>query len=314
MVNFIKLGKKIYDLNNPREAHRFAVFVARCLLHPQRIGELEEFFSQSENLKFISENFPFVYEQVTRSFFYYKSKFEERMNLVESHMEFFSQTMSKEFLEKLYGGEKIELWKMPVDENFGELRLLICIEPGQRKEGLASVMLRLNDDFPIYQIMFWISPDNFINLENSSGSPAMWIGAMQGPNISNAKEIIKIITKKSHAYRTKNLILYAAQSVARSLGLKKIFAVTNYGYYANNHIRFDRKLKTSFSDFWKECGGIPTSDKRFFELPLFETRKSFEEIPTHKRAVYKRRFSMLDEIDSSVEKKLSEMTATFAAT
>ena len=304
MVNFIELGKKIYDLNNPREAHRFAVFVARCFLHPQRINELAKFFSRTEIFRYISKSFPFVYEQVTRAFFYYKSKFKERMNLVEAHMDFFARTMNEDFIKKIYGGEKIELWKMPINEELGELRLLICIEPGQRKEGLLSVMLRLNDDFPIYQIMFWVAPDNFMNLENSAGSQALWIGAMQGPNVKDAKEIIKIITKKSHAYRTKNLILYAAQAVARSLGLKKIFAVTNYGYYANNHIRRDRKLKTSFSDFWQECGGVPTNDNRFFELPTFETRKNFEEIPSHKRAVYRRRFALLDEIDSAVEEKI----------
>ncbi|MBR6014128.1 MAG: DUF535 domain-containing protein [Selenomonadaceae bacterium] len=307
MINFIGLGKKIYDLNNPREAHRFAVFVARCCLHPQRINRLEEFFSQSEILKDISKKFPFVYEQVTRAFFYHKSKFDERMNLIKSHMNFFTQNMSENFLRRLYGGERIELWKMLIDENLGEMRLLICIEPGQRKEGLASVMLRLNDDFPIYQIMFWIAPDNLLNFENSTGNPAMWIGAMQGPNVDDAKEIIKLITKKTHAYRTKNLILYATQAVARSLGLKKIFAVTNYGYYANNHVRKDRKLKTSFSDFWNECGGTPTNDKRFFELPIVEQRKNFEEIPAHKRAVYRRRFTLLDEIDSAVETEIEKI-------
>lgn len=303
MSNFIDLGKKIYDLNNPREAHRFAVFLARCCLHPQKIQKLEKFFSQSKILSEIAEKFPFVYEQVTRAFFYNRSTFDERMNLLEEHMNFFSQNLNDEFLLKLYGDKKIDLWKMPIDDG-REMRLVICLEPGQRKEGLCSVMLRLNDDFPIYQIMFWAAPDNFIPLENSSGEISMFIGAMQGPNVDDAKELIKIITKKCHAYRTKNLILYAAQSFARAIGLKKIFAVTNDGYYANNHIRRDRKLKTSFGDFWAECGGKLTSDKRFFELPLIETRKTFEEIPVRKRAVYRRRFELLDEIDAAVDEKI----------
>ena len=132
----------------------------------------------------------------------------------------------------------------------------------------------------------------------------MFIGAMQGPNVENSKDLIKVLTKKCHAYRTKNLILYATQAVARALNLKKILAVTNYGYYANNHIRRDRKLKTSFSDFWQECGGTPTEDERFFELPLIENRKSDEEIPTRKRAVYRRRFLMLDEIDTAIFENL----------
>lgn len=292
-MNFVELGKKIYDLNNPREAHRFVVFVARCCLHPKKMQSVEAFFSQSKILKQVAEKFPFVYEQVTRAFFYNKSKFDERIKLVEEHMNFLAQSMSENFLLQLYGGKEIFLWKMPLDENFKEMRLVLSIHSGQKKEGLASIVLLLADNTPVYQIIFWIAKDAAQNF-------SMWIGAMQGPNVETSKDLIKILTKKCHAYRTKNLILYAAQAVARALDLKKIYAVTNYGYYANNHIRRDRKLKTSFSDFWLECGGTPTDDKRFFELPLLEIRKTFEEIPSHKRASYRRRFALLDEIDAAI--------------
>ena len=297
MSNFIELGKKIYDVNNPREAHRFAVFVARCCLNPRRINRLEKFFEQSELLKKIAASYPFVYEQATRAFFYYRSTFEERIRLIEEHMEFLSARLNEDFMLRLYGDEKIELWRLPLDETLGEMNLVICAEPGQRKEGLAAIMFNLPDETPVYQIIFWIarSPD---------GEWAMWIGAMQGANVDDARELIKKITKKCHAYRTKNLILYAAQAVARSLGVQKIFAVTNEGYYANNHVRRDRKLKTSFSDFWQEAGGTPTDDKRFYELPLTEPRKTVEEIPSHKRAQYRRRFALLDELDAAIFKTL----------
>jgi len=297
MSNFIELGKKIYDLNNPREAHRFAVFVARCCLHPQRMNRLEKFFARSELLKKVAEGYPFVYEQATRSFFYHRSTFEERARLIEEHMEFLSARFNEDFMLTLYGDKKIELWKMNLDETLGEMKLVLCAEPGQRKEGLAAVMFDLPDEVPVYQILFWIARDAEKNF-------SMFIGAMQGPNVDDAKDLVKRITKKCHAYRTKNLILYAAQSVARTLGLKKIFAVTNEGYYANNHVRRDRKLKTSFSDFWAEAGGVPTDDERFFELPLVETRKTFEEIPSHKRAQYRRRFALLDELDATISETL----------
>ena len=292
MSNFIEFGKKIYNLSNPREARRFAVFVTRCYLHPQKMKRIEDFFTQNKILAEVAEKFPFVYEQATRAFFYYKSNFDERIKLIEEHFEFLLRSMKEDFLFKLYGGEKILLWKMDIDENFGELQLVISMHAGQRKEGLASIVLQLADNTPVYQIMFWISEEK------------MFIGAMQGPNVENSKDLIKVLTKKCHAYRTKNLILYATQAVARALNLKKILAVTNYGYYANNHIRRDRKLKTSFSDFWQECGGTPTEDERFFELPLIENRKSDEEIPTRKRAVYRRRFLMLDEIDTAIFENL----------
>lgn len=301
MSNFIELGKKIYDLNNPREAHRFAVFVARCLLHPQRMSRLEKFFLQSELLRKVAEGYPFVYEQATRSFFYWRSTFEERARLIEDNMKFLSAKFNEDFMLKLYGDKKIELWRMNLDETLGEMSLVLCAESGQRKEGLAAVMFNLPGEVPVYQILFWIARDEIINRDNSW---AMWIGAMQGANVDDARDLIKRITKKCHAYRTKNLILYAAQSVARVFGVKKIFAVTNAGYYANNHLRRDRKLKTSFSDFWAEVGGVQTSDERFFELPLVEMRKTVEEIPSHKRAQYRRRFALLDELDASISEIL----------
>ena len=296
MANFIELGKKIYDLNNPREAHRFAVFLARCCLHPQRMNHLEKFFAQSELFRKVAEGYPFVYEQATRAFFYWRSTFEERARLIEENMEFLAARFNEDFMLKLYGDKKIELWRMNLDETLGEMNLVLCAESGQRKEGLAAVMFNLPNEVPVYQILFWIA--------RHENDWAMWIGAMQGPNVDDAKDLIKRITKKCHAYRTKNLILYAAQAVARSFGVKKIFAVTNEGYYANNHVRRDRKLKTSFSDFWKEAGGVPTSDERFFELPLIETRKTVEEIPSHKRTQYRRRFALLDELDKSIAETL----------
>ena len=277
MSNFIEIGKKIYDLNNPREMRRFIVFLARCYLNSKKIKTLEKFFAQDKILAEVAEKFPFVFEQAPRAFFYNKSNFDERINLIEEHFKFLLQTMTENFLPKIYGGEKILLWQMPLDETLKEMRLILCVQSGDRKEGLMTVILELADGTPIYKIMFWIS-------EN-----AMWIGALQGPNIENSKDLIKILTKKCHAYRTKNLILYAAQAVARAFDLQKIFAVTNYGYYANNHVRTDRKLKTSFSDFWQECGGNACEDKRFFELPMTE---------------YRRRFALLDEIDAAIFESL----------
>ena len=80
----------------------------------------------------------------------------------------------------------------------------------------------------------------------------------------------------------KNFILHVTQEVAKALGLVHIYAVTNYGYYANTHMRMEKKLKTSFTVFWEESGGHPCEDKCFYELPMTEARKTMEEIPTRK--------------------------------
>lgn len=297
MLDYIHLGKKIYNTDNPREARRMAVFVVRCLLNNSRMQRLHQFFSQNDLYRKIADECPFVYEQPTRAFFYNKSTFNERARLVEKHMEFLVTHLQEDVVLSLYAGKPYVLWES--QDEMGHLRFELFYHPGQRKEGLLSIVLRL-DEHDLYQMMFWIAP-------NKAGEWALWIGAMQGPNMENAKEVVKKVTKRCHAYRTKNFILHATQEAAKALGLKQIFAVTNYGYYANNHIRRDRKLKTSFSDFWKESGGRPCADQRFYELPMTEYRKTMEEIPTRKRSNYRKRYALLDEVDAAIAASIQSL-------
>ena len=256
------------------------------------------FFRKDAILSKLADTYPFVYEQPTRAFFYNKSTFDERVRIVEEHMQFLRGKLREDVLLPLYQRESLPLWTGP--ECMGEeLTAALFFDYGQRKEGLMSVILRMGTA-SLYQIIFWITP-------TADGTPAMWIGAMQGPNMAHARDVVKAATKACHSYRTKNLVLYIAQAVVRSLGLGRIYAVTNEGYYANNHVRVDRKLKTDFSEFWREAGGTDTEDRRFMELPLIEKRKTMEEVPTRKRAVYRRRFAMLDEIDREVMARIGEI-------
>ena len=297
-LDFWKLGKKIYNMSNPREARRCVIFCVRAFLHRAQMMKIQRFFEQSALLQQVADLYPFVYEQPTRAFFYNKSTFDERAALVETHMSFLAEHVRAENVLALYRAERILLWSgiACMDRQF---YAALFFEPGQRKEGLLSVVLWLGD-VSFYQIIFWINTA-------ADGTPAMWIGAMQGPNMENARNVVKQVTKACHSYRTKNLALYIAQAAARALGLRHIYAVTNTGYYANNHVRVDRKLKTDFSEFWREAGGMDTEDSRFMELPLIEKRKTMEEVPTRKRAVYRRRFAMLDEIDRAVMTRIGEI-------
>lgn len=291
MESFTSLGRKIYDMSNPREVRRYVVFVARCWLHYGSMKKIDAFYQQNDLRRKLAEIYPFVYEQPQRAFFYNKSTFRERAALIQEHFSFLETALKPDILLEIYREKNQVLWE---NEHEGEpLRLVLYYEAGQRKEGLLSVTLRLGEQ-ALYQMIFWIQ-------KNPKGEWSAYIGAMQGPNMDNAKDVIKKITKQCHAYRTKNLILHAMQEVAKTLGLKHLYAVTNDGYYAMNHVRRDRKLKTNFSDFWAESGGTPCEDKRFYELPLTEYRKSMEEVPTRKRANYRRRYMLMDEIDEAIK-------------
>lgn len=294
MQKYIKLGKQIYNMENTREQRRMVVFVLRSMWHDGDMKKLIAFFDANEVLRKFQERHQFHIEQVTRCFFYNGATFKERMALVCEHYRYLSEIMQPEAFMQVNCHDSNPRYRLWEGEFEGKtIWAEIMMEAGQRKEGCLSVVL-MYENKPFYQIIFWINKDK-------DGNEAMYIGAMQGPNTEESRDVIKRMTKWAHGYRTKNLILYMTQAVARALGLKKIYAVSNYGYYANNHVRADRKLKTNFGDFWLEAGGKETEDKRFYELPLVEPRKTMEEVPTRKRAVYRRRFAFLDEVDTQIE-------------
>lgn len=291
-----KIAHRAYRWNNPRERHRALVFLVRGLLYWRQLQGLYDFFQETEERRALYARNPFPMEQATRAFFYAGSTVRTRVKLIQEHYAYLEQKLEPTPFVSLGYDTAHEIWRAP--ETDMTWHAYLKFEPGQRKEGLLSVMMDVDGEH-LYQIIFWI--------EQRNGQPTLVIGAMQGPNTENAQDFVREMTKRAHRFRTKNLILYMTQTVARALGIKRMLAISNAGYYANNHVRLDRKLKTDFGAFWEEVGGWETDDPRFYELPLVYPRKTMEEVPTRKRAVYRRRFAFLDAVDEEIAAHMGEV-------
>lgn len=299
LSEIISLGKQIYHIDNPRELHRFIVFIARAMLHASDMKRLYAWYQQDELRRRVLAENPFPMEQVTRAFFYKGATFSERAKLIREHTEIVQSVFHADIAFKLLADNTggVEVWRGDYDGE-KDWHAFMSFHAGQRKEGLLGLNIVLADEM-LYQMIFWFA-------HNHSGERSLYIGAMQGPRGHGARELVKAVTKRCYRYRTKNLILYMTQAVARSMGVGHIYAVTNAGYYAQNHVRKDRKLKTNFGEFWAEAGGWLTSDERFFELPLQEPRKMIEDVKSQKRNLYRKRYVFLDAIDEYMGKQLNE--------
>ena len=254
------------------------------------------FFAENElREQWLMGNPSFV-EQATRSFFYKGSTWEERMQLVKNHVLIMEENFQPKLMNELYAErKKVCLWEDSYQDK--PLSLNLLFHAGQRKEGCLSLILQYAEE-ALYQIMFWFGKDEV------DGKNVIYIGALQGPQ--NGNELIKGLTKAFFGYRTKNLIFYGLRSVAKAAGIARIYAVANEGYYAMNHVRVDRKLKTDFGAFWQECEGRQCADKRFYVMPVAEYRKAMEELKPSKRAQHRRRFAKMDEIEAAVTGTLAK--------
>ncbi len=199
MGDIITLGKMIYNTDNPREQRRFFVFIIRGLKHYKEMQELIQFFYTTQLRKKLMLMVPFFIEQVTRQFFYKNSTFNERKLLIYENANFLTDNFSEQSLQHIYmDGQGIELWQEIYQEK--KLSFQLKFEGGQKKEGTLSIILKW-ENVHLYQMIFWLAKNKI------SGQYALYIGAMQGPNIDHANEIIKGLTKRFFGYRTKNLIL-----------------------------------------------------------------------------------------------------------
>ncbi len=284
MRAFVNLSAKIYDPKRIKDYRRMAVFIVRSLSQSRQMMDLIRFFDADALRREISRRFPCLIEQATRHFFYHRSTVAERARLIKEHFLFLSRRLQPEAVRSIYLGDGLVLWR----QNFGNevLSLRLSFRSGHKKEGLLALTLEVGSR-KVYDVVFWIAPA-------SHGAMALFIGSLQG--IPGGAQLIHDLTKFMFGYRTKNLLLYGVRIVARQLGLDRIYAVSNRGYYANNHFRLDRKLRTSLDGFWLETGGQESADPRFFELPVTEPRKNDQEVPPHKRALYRKRFAFLDQM------------------
>ncbi|MEG0797686.1 MAG: DUF535 family protein [Acidaminococcaceae bacterium] len=296
------LGQQVYKLEDYKDYKRYYVFLARCYLNQAAMAEHLAFFEQTPLRRQLLQGTPFFVDQATRCIFYKNSTCAERIAAIQEHLCILEELFTTELLTKLYvDGHRVPLL---LTEFEGEpLMLCLVFRDGQQKEGCLALELiwgtnevtatGWDSGTHVYQIMFNFARDPY------DQKLILFVGALQGLN--GGADLIKRLTKTYHGYRTKNYIFWGLRSLAQALEVKYIRAVTNKGYYAMNHYRYDRKLKVDLDAFWAECEGTPDSDYRFYTIPIDEHRKTMSELKPSKRATYRRRFEFLDQLRTTLQ-------------
>lgn len=137
-----------------------------------------------------------------------------------------------------------------------------------------------------------------------SGEWVMYIGCIQGrTGIDN-----KPISKAMHGLWPRVFIVFAAQEIARTLGITHILGVGNaiHSYKKKHviHIQSRHAVTFDYDSLWTEVDGT-ASDDGWYEIPLQLQRRPFEDMKSNKRSMYKRRYSMLDDISTQIRSLLS---------
>ncbi|MBT0721961.1 VirK/YbjX family protein [Rosenbergiella collisarenosi] len=181
--------------------------------------------------------------------------------------------------------EPIEIYCVPaIFDREGELTLLFRF----RTEDITSLSFSLAD----YQ-----------------HQPSVIIAGLQGPGRHLDQNIIRDATKACEGLFPKRLLLEAIMLIARACHLTQICAVGDNSHIFVKELRYRfskrEQIHARYNEFWTTLGGEEQSNKLFL-LPLNQPRKSIEDIASKKRAEYRRRYQLLDDLQQQIDVKAAE--------
>ena len=175
----------------------------------------------------------------------------------------------------------------------GQGRLPVRLGPARQnhlREG--DLTLTLFDPFGtrLYAMTFSLQP-------LADGGCEMLVGALQS---RMPLELTRHLTRLSHGLRPANLMVELLQGLAGAMGVQRLRACGRQRHIHHGSEKADQ-VQFDYDGFWESCGGEPDGEG-FFLLPAAPARRRHEDMPSHKRSQYRRRYAWLDEQQATLRR------------
>lgn len=132
------------------------------------------------------------------------------------------------------------------------------------------------------------------------------IGSVQGRKIDRVLDIYRDFTKISHGIRPRDFMIEIVRMLARAEGVARIRAIPDrhrhqrHPYFSRHT---DRELPLNYDEIWIDRGGTLGEDG-YFAIPL-SVQREFDTIPARKRSLYRKRFALLEQLETALGEALS---------
>lgn len=175
--------------------------------------------------------------------------------------------------------------------------LIVDRPPWLAREGHLTLSLFKND-FRAFTVSF--------SLFGDATDRGMFIGGLQGRQTDEILALYRELTKDFEGIRPRDFMLEALRMWAVKLGVRHIRAVSD-GHKISRHKYFADKKAPGlvYDDVWPERGGTRV-DQTQYELPLGGSRRPVQDVAAKKRAMYRRRYEMLDAIEAALPSDLTK--------
>ena len=214
-----------------------------------------------------------------------------RLRCLVDHFDFIAQAVPPAINESIGRTERVELSRLQGrDDKFYTLGLTYS---RYNKEGNLSVDLSIDADQCLLASM------TFAFVREADGV-RLSIGGQQGANKETGPEPIKEATKALQHLRPKYAVLLAVSALAEALGIKECVAVSDANHVQRVWWRKPKEYAASYDEFWLEQGGVKDSDGDY-RMPAVREMRPVESLPSNKRAEYRRRLALMQQIRDDIQ-------------
>jgi uncharacterized protein VirK/YbjX len=190
-------------------------------------------------------------------------------------------------LLEVANGETLEITQHDLGSE--KLRIVVDRPNWMRGEGELGVSLFYGID-RIYTAMFLMS--------GTRDDLQIIVGNLQGDG-RDRQGLYKEFTKKMHGMRPRDFLIHVVKILGDELGCKEILGISDDAHRSSHWLTHAKKLST-YDAIWIEHGGIKDNSSGFFRISSHVKKRSDDEIPPNKRALYRRRYQFLDELQSEI--------------
>lgn len=283
LIRVHHLGGIMHPTLNMNGLKHRVILLARALVFFPAIRKWYE-ISDNPLLTLALKRFPLMHGAMYWPYINHTWPMERRLAAIDQHFRMLGGT-AEIIAHATF--EEVELARL--DEEYSGLRLALDKAVWFLREGEIVLNLFVNDQ-RFYSIAFTLGTDD--------GQPLVLVGALQGSNSESAQGIYRDITHALYGMRPRDLLMVALKLLCGELGIHRIWAVSsdnrqhNSPYFGDSH---KDKVLVAYNEVWLEHGGTEL-DNGFFEIPAMVRYKDMNDIPTRKRATYRRRYQMLDKL------------------
>ena len=168
-------------------------------------------------------------------------------------------------------------------------RLVLSLNDVSFHEGLWQIGLLGADGVRLYSIGFGFAD-----------ARTLLMGNVQGPSLKEeGLDRIRDVTHAAHGMRPPHLLVHALRVLAAQWGATRLHGVDPEHHVKGRWNLRDSRLRFDYRAFWAEHEGV-RDDGGNWSLPLATALRSLEEVPTKRRAMYRRRYAMLAALQSAV--------------